>query len=891
MLSPIDLEYRIQSAEYYFATLMDQLVEETMQLEPVDDAFVSRVDNLFYTIEAIRFLYDRGIYTDDATCLAVYQDMMDQIGINVTLPDVYVDTTLVIPGTNLPVPFQGPQGPQGPAGTQGSQGPRGFQGFQGSQGFQGPQGFQGSGVQGPQGFQGFQGPQGFQGSNGTSVVIKGAVQSVVNLPSSGNTPGDLYIVLDDGDGYVWDGAQWDNIGQIQGPQGFQGPQGAQGPQGPQGVISSGTANYVAKFTAPNAIGNSSIVDDGTTVSIPGVSTPDRFDVAGGIRLDGPLTLGGFTNTNEVFSVSRSITGNATSYGIRIDSSTSGDVTTESVYVSTHPILFNALSTLSHYKATVNFLGATVTNQSAFWATASIVGATNNYGFRASLPVGANNWNIFADGTAKNYFNGKILLGSNTDNGSDILQVTGSSTFSSSVTANSFVKSGGTAFQFLKADGTVDTNLYVTFSRTLTINGVTYDLSENRSWTIPAITGSGTGGRIPVFSTSTSISDSQIYTAFDEAIGAMIGIGATPNAAPTPHRLYVSGTSYFTNALTVNAGVVATSFIRSGGTSSQFLKADGSVDSTSYTPTSRTITINGTTFDLTANRSWTVGNITGSGTGRRIAMFNPMSGASTQIGDSAIYQEFDGGIGDMIGIGASPNSAPSPHKLYVNGNSYFNGSLSLSSNVSASGSITGSSIVRSGGTSSQFLKADGSVDSSNYALSSRNLTINGVTYDLTGDRSWSVGTVTGNGSANYVAKFNGTSSLTTGVLYDNGSALGVNTTNPLATLHVAGGFIMENQFNRRTSNYTLVLSDAGKIVETNISSTNTVTVPDNATAPFPIGTEIFVMQYGSGQTTIAPASGVTLRSKANYRKIGSPYTGACLVKVGTDEWYLVGTLVS
>lgn len=63
----------------------------------------------------------------------------------------------------------------------------------------------------------------------------------------------------------------------------------------------------------------------------------------------------------------------------------------------------------------------------------------------------------------------------------------------------------------------------------------------------------------------------------------------------------------TNTLT--AGVV----IKSGGTSSQFLKADGSVDANTYltsstgVPSSRTITINGTAFDLSANRSWTVGD--------------------------------------------------------------------------------------------------------------------------------------------------------------------------------------------------------------------------------------------------------------------------------------------
>jgi hypothetical protein len=43
----------------------------------------------------------------------------------------------------------------------------------------------------------------------------------------------------------------------------------------------------------------------------------------------------------------------------------------------------------------------------------------------------------------------------------------------------------------------------------------------------------------------------------------------------------------------------------GGTSTQFVKGDGTLDSTSYTPTSRQLTINGTTYDLSANRTWTI----------------------------------------------------------------------------------------------------------------------------------------------------------------------------------------------------------------------------------------------------------------------------------------------
>ena len=34
--------------------------------------------------------------------------------------------------------------------------------------------------------------------------------------------------------YVWDGSEWKDVGNIQGPQGVQGPKGATGATGPQG---------------------------------------------------------------------------------------------------------------------------------------------------------------------------------------------------------------------------------------------------------------------------------------------------------------------------------------------------------------------------------------------------------------------------------------------------------------------------------------------------------------------------------------------------------------------------------------------------------------------------------------------------------------------------------
>jgi hypothetical protein len=101
----------------------------------------------------------------------------------------------------------------------------------------------------------------------------------------------------------------------------------------------------------------------------------------------------------------------------------------------------------------------------------------------------------------------------------------------------------------------------------------------------------------------------------------------------------------------------------------------------------------------------------------------------------------------------------------------------------------------------------------------------------------------------------------------------------------------NTFHRRVASYTLVLSDASKIIEMSVASANNLTVPLNSSAAFPVGTEIQVLQYGAGQTTIVATGGVTLRSKSGQLKIGNQYTGVTLVKVGTDEWYVIGNVAA
>jgi hypothetical protein len=92
-------------------------------------------------------------------------------------------------------------------------------------------------------------------------------------------------------------------------------------------------------------------------------------------------------------------------------------------------------------------------------------------------------------------------------------------------------------------------------------------------------------------------------------------------------------------------------------------------------------------------------------------------------------------------------------------------------------------------------------------------------------------------------------------------------------------------------YTLVLTDAQKLVTLSNAGSITATVPPNSSVAFTVGDQVNLMQLGAGQVTVAAGSGVTVSSQGTKLKLNGQYATGTLVKVATDSWVLIGNLAA
>jgi len=109
------------------------------------------------------------------------------------------------------------------------------------------------------------------------------------------------------------------------------------------------------------------------------------------------------------------------------------------------------------------------------------------------------------------------------------------------------------------------------------------------------------------------------------------------------------------------------------------------------------------------------------------------------------------------------------------------------------------------------------------------------------------------------------------------------------IDITGSVVAQSSLQTQTgTTYTAVLGDASKLITMNNASANTLTIPQNSSVAYPVGTKLDIAQLGAGQTTVAEDSNVTIRSTPTL-KLRAQYSGATCIKIATNEWILVGDL--
>jgi hypothetical protein len=97
-------------------------------------------------------------------------------------------------------------------------------------------------------------------------------------------------------------------------------------------------------------------------------------------------------------------------------------------------------------------------------------------------------------------------------------------------------------------------------------------------------------------------------------------------------------------------------------------------------------------------------------------------------------------------------------------------------------------------------------------------------------------------------------------------------------------------NQQTDTYTVLLTDASKLIEMSNAGGINLNIPVDASADFPVGTQISVLQTGAGQVTIQAVDGLTTTINGTPGlKLRTQWSAATLIKRAANTWVVTGDL--
>lgn len=645
------------------------------------------------------------------------------------------------------------------------------------------------------------------------------------------------------------------------------------------ITGSGTTNFIAKFTASGAIGSSIISENANGIGID-ISATQKLHVAGN---------GLFTGTLTASNVSGSNTGDETKASIETKlgaASASNNGFLSSADWSTFNAKQAALSGTGFVKVdgtTISYDNSTYALASRNIATTAPLSGGGDLSSNRTLSIAK------ADSTTDGYlssddwatFNSKVPSTRTITINGETHNLAANRTYNVNVGVTSFNTRTGAV---VLSSSDVTTALGYTpalNSRTMTINGVGFDLSADRSWSVGTVTSVGTSapltggtitgaGTIGITQANTS-TDGYLsstdwntfnekqpalgYTAENAANkGAINGYASLDGAGKVPSTQlpsYVDDVVEVANFAALPATgetgkiyiTLDTNFVyRWSG--SVYVKISepnavwGSITGTLSNQTdlqnalnakvnnTRTLTINGTEFDLSANRTYNVGTVTsvgGTGTVSGLSLSGTVTGSGNlTLGGTLALTSSD----VTTGLGYTP--VTNARTLSINGTA-FDLTANRSWNVGTVTSVglelgtTGtninvanSPITSSGNITLNIPTASatnrGALSSTDWSTfnnkqnaltltttgSSGSATLVGATLNIPtytlaglGGQPLLTNPVTGTGTSGYLTRFTGSTTVGNSIIFDDGSQVAIGNSSPAYKLHVSGTTFSNN----------------------------------------------------------------------------------------------------
>jgi len=366
-------------------------------------------------------------------------------------------------------------------------------------------------------------------------------------------------------------------------------------------------------------------------------------------LAGSLGIGGAASAGTTLRIGKNITGALTSFGAYANGAVQSDVTTSAQLFTTFPSVVDSVFTLGslvHFQASQGTKGAsaTITNQYGFLAQSSLTGATNNYGFYSNLAAATGAWNFYAFGTAANYFAGRVGIGATLTSGA-MTQITNTTASDIVLVVKAAAAQSGNIEEWQNSAGTVLGKItsvgYLGVSNLVATNGSTPRLQIS--------TGSTYNLLINPVSTST------------------VGLVIQGIASQTGNLQEWQDSNSTALAKISSAGnLTAAAIIKSGGLSTQFLMADGSVSTGSTTTALNYAQTQGTKQNAVSTSGVTIVSTSITTGGNPVEVLVTGDAENTTAGGWIKLQLFrdSTAIGKIIHVESSAGSENIPYALTV-----------------------------------------------------------------------------------------------------------------------------------------------------------------------------------------------------------------------------------